>query len=228
MSAPFQQYDQTSRKMGIAVAIAALIAILASNATGPAIWLHYLFKPLSTLLILAQVWLTASPVSSRYRSLLIVGLALSTCGDIFLMLPATVLASGFMCGLGSFLVAHLFFLRALTLDARLFGKPQAPVVYAAIGLINLLILWPTLPADLRIPVTVYLVCLTAMAAQAASRWLTLGTTSSSLAACGGALFVLSDTIIAYDRFSHPVALAAVWILGSYYAALWLLALSARQ
>lgn len=214
-----------SRIIAAGVAVSGLIAILAANATGASIWLHYLFKPLTTLLILAWVWRSANPVNQRYKTMVMAGIVLSACGDIFLMLPPAVFALGFICGLASFLVAHLLFLRALTSDAPLLNKPVAPLVYALIGAINMAILWSGLPAELHVPVPVYLLCLAAMASQAASRWLTLKTAASRLAACGGALFFLSDTLIAYDRFNHPIAAAGFWILSSYYTAIWLIALS---
>jgi uncharacterized membrane protein YhhN len=216
------------RIIAAGVAVSGLLAILGANATGASIWLHYLCKPLTTLLILAWVWLIADPVSGRYKTMIMAGIVLSALGDIFLMLPPAVFALGFICGLASFLVAHLLFLRALTSDVPLFGKPQALLIYAVIGAINLAILWSGLPADLHVPVPVYLLCLAAMAAQAASRWLTLKTKASCMAACGGALFFLSDTLIAYDRFSQPIAFASVWILASYYTAIWLIALSADK
>ena len=209
--------------IGVCVALAALIAIAGSYAADGAIWLHYIFKPLATLLILLSVWRTATPVGQRYRVMVMAGIVLSACGDVFLMLPPAVFAAGFIAGLGSFLVAHLLFLRALTSDAPLFGKPWAPLFYLVIGLTNLVVLWSGVPAQLHVPVPLYLLCLSAMAAQAASRWLTLNSRASGLAALGGALFFLSDTLIAYDRFNHPLAGASVWILGSYYSALWLIA-----
>jgi uncharacterized membrane protein YhhN len=213
------------RRLAAGIVVAASIAILAAGNSGAAIWLHYVCKPLATLLILAWAWRTNNPVNARYRAMVLAGIVLSVCGDIFLMLPASVFTSGFICGLGSFLIAHLLFLRALTSDTALFGKPQALLAFAAIGAINMAILWPGLPQDLQLPILVYVACLTSMAAQASSRWLDLHTPASRLAACGGALFFLSDTLIAYDRFDRPIMAAEVWILGTYYAALWLIAAS---
>jgi len=217
--------ETTRRILTVGIVASGLIATLAAQAAGEAIWLHYIFKPLTTLLILTLVWRIANPVTPRYRNMVMAGIVLSTFGDVFLMLPPAVLAAGFICGLASFLVAHLFFLRAFTSDVPLLRKVLAPLLYAGIGAINLIILWSGLPAELHVPVPVYLLCLGAMAAQAASRWLTLNTAASRLAACGAALFFLSDTLIAYDRFDHPISGAEFWILGSYYSALWLIALS---
>ena len=44
-------------------------------------------------------------------------------------------------------------------------------------------------------------------------------------AVGGALFVLSDSLLAWDRFGSGLPAAALLVLASYYAALWCIARS---
>lgn len=208
-----------------ALFLSALLAIAGASVGGDALWLHYLFKPLATMLAWFSAWRTTRPVSPAYRSAVLAGLALSLCGDVFLMLPTPVLPLGFELGLASFLVAHLFFLRALTRDAGLFRKPLPLVLLLLASCVNLAVLWPTIGAALRIPVLAYLICLVAMTAQAASRALTLGTRGSRLAALGGLFFLLSDTTLAFNKFHAPVPASALLVLGTYYAALYLLARS---
>ncbi|MGB3381907.1 MAG: lysoplasmalogenase family protein, partial [Rhodanobacter sp.] len=48
------------------------------------------------------------------------------------------------------------------------------------------------------------------------------------AAIGGALFMLGDSLLAWDRFHGALPLAAVWVLGSYYAAVWFIARSVAR
>ncbi len=65
----------------------------------------YLFKPLTTsLIILTALWLPDA-VPQPYKVLVVTGLAYSLAGDIFLMLPS----DRFIFGLGSFLVAHILY-----------------------------------------------------------------------------------------------------------------------
>ena len=216
------------RLLPYAIALAALGAIISAGAEGNLIWLHYICKPLATLLILASVWRAGNAPSARYRQAIMIGIAFSACGDIFLMLPESLMPSGFLFGLGSFLIAHLFFLRALTADAKWFGKRLVLPAFAAVGAINLAILWPGLTTDLRVPVLVYVTCLIAMTSQAVSRFLTVRTIASGFAAFGGVIFLLSDTLIAYNRFHARIIFASTCILVTYYAALWLIAKSARS
>lgn len=205
------------------IAASAAQAIIGAGASNAGIWLHYVFKPLTTLLILLRIRAIGNPVNARYRRAVLTGVALSLVGDIFLMLPASVLPAGFMLGLVSFLIAHLFFLRALSSDVGLFARPGVIIVFLLVGAVNLAILWPGLAASLKIPVVAYMLCLIAMTSQAAIRYLQLRTRGSRLAAIGGMLFMLSDTILAYNKFYLPVPASALLILVTYYAAVFLIA-----
>lgn len=211
--------------MSWAILASALLAIAGSVLGGEAIWLHYLFKPLTTMLLWGMVWRAAAADRAPYRKAILAALLLSLCGDVFLMLPMKV---GFELGLASFLIAHLFFLRAFTRDAPLFGKRLPLILLLALSLANLLVLWPGVGPGLQIPVVAYMLCLVAMTAQAVSRGLSLGTADGKLAAAGGIAFLISDTTLAYNKFHAPVPASALLVLGSYYAALYLIALSVRQ
>jgi uncharacterized membrane protein YhhN len=144
---------------------------------------------------------------------------------VFLMLP---MRFGFELGLASFLVAHLFFLRAFTRDAPLFGRRLPLILLLALSAANLLVLWPGVGTGLQLPVLAYMLCLVAMTAQAVSRAFTLGTADGKLAACGGIAFLISDTTLAYNKFHAPVPASALLVLGTYYAALYLIALSVKS
>lgn len=207
------------------IAASGLLAIIGAGANGASIGLHYVFKPLATILIFVSAWQIRNPVNPRYRRAVLAGIALSLCGDVFLMLPKDVLPAGFLLGLSSFLIAHLFFLRAFTSDARLFGKPLVVLGLLLVGGANLFVLWPGLAPALKGPVLVYMLCLLAMVAQAIGRHLQWRQHGSRLAAFGGVLFLLSDTLLAYNKFYAPIPLSALWILSTYYTALFLIARS---
>jgi uncharacterized membrane protein YhhN len=44
-------------------------------------------------------------------------------------------------------------------------------------------------------------------------------------AIGGALFVLSDSLLAWDRFAAPLPFVSLWVLSSYWGAQWCIARS---
>ena len=191
-------------------------------------YLHYLFKPLTTLAIfsLARQFLPA--LSQAYRQAILTGMVFSLCGDIFLMLPANLLKQGFLLGLLSFLCAHVCFLRAFCSDCRFAAKPPVFLLIATLGIVNLYILWPGFPAAMQIPVLAYVCLLLCMTAQAVSRKLHLHTAESKLAALGGLSFMLSDSLLAYNKFYTPIAHSPLLILSSYYLALWLIANSVKS
>jgi hypothetical protein len=63
----------------------------------------------------------------------------------------------------------------------------------------------------------------AMGAQATGRALQRRDRASAAVAAGAVLFMLSDTLLALDRFVAPLPLAPLAILGSYFAAQLLIA-----
>jgi len=129
---------------------------------------------------------------------------------------------GFLPGLVSFLLAHVAYLVAFTREQRLAAWPMAFVTYALVAGLILWRLWPGVPATLQIPVAAYVLCLAAMAAQAAVLW-RRGADRGALLALGGALFVASDALLATNKFAGPLPLASLWILGTYWSAQWCIA-----
>lgn len=207
-----------------AVAAAALVSAALAIAAGIGLlpsWLLFVFKPLTTLLILLHAARRqgASPLARRW---VMAGLLLSLCGDVALLWPER----GFVPGLVCFLLAHAAYLLAFTRPVRLAARVAPFVAYAAIAGGILSLLWPGVPAALRPPVAVYVVFLAAMAAQAAVVWLTAparGDVPAGGLAAGGALFVLSDALLATNRFHAALPASALWILASYWAAQWCIA-----
>ncbi|MBN9138823.1 MULTISPECIES: lysoplasmalogenase [unclassified Phyllobacterium] len=202
-------------------AIAAVAAIASALLGTDGRWLHYVSKPLATALLLLLVVQTANPVSKRYQWAIAAGLVFSLCGDIFLMLPQDLFVAGLIC----FLITHCAYIVALTGDVRL---GAVPLTFAACALLALAIvwgLWSSLPAELKLPVTVYAAVLAAMGAQAISRAQHLATSPARLAGVGGMLFLASDTLLAYGKFRFAMPLGPLWVLGTYYAAQWFIARS---
>ncbi|HKR76176.1 MAG TPA: lysoplasmalogenase [Rhodanobacter sp.] len=187
-------------------------------------WLHWIAKPLATALILALAWRAWPAVSARYRRCVLAGIACSLAGDVFLMLPGDL----FVPGLLAFLAGHLCFLAALLGDSRL-AVPAWPLLAClAYGVVNLVLLWGAIGAPLRVPVIVYVAVLATMGGQAWARSRAKqGDASARLAARGALLFMLSDSVLAWDRFRGPLPLASLWVLAAYYLALWWIACSVQ-
>ena len=205
-----------------ATAISALLAVAAAPWALGAPWMAFVFKPLTTLLVVAHAWPRGrdAPLARRW---VLAGLVLSLAGDVALLWPR----EGFLPGLVAFLLAHLAYLAAFTRGQPL-ARPAWPfAAYAVVAAAILGVLWSGVPAGLRLPVAAYVICLVSMAAQAAVVWRgargTPAARRAGLLATGGALFVTSDALLAVNRFMAPLPAAALWILASYWAAQWCIA-----
>jgi len=192
----------------------ALAAIAASMGLAPFIVLA-VCKPLTTLLVLVHA-LSRGGASAATRRVAL-GLVLSLAGDVALLWPER----GFVPGLVAFLLAHAAYLVAFTREARLAARPAPFIVYALAAGGILSWLWPGVPAALRLPVSAYVLFLSAMAAQAAV--VAVMSRGAVVLAAGGALFMVSDALLATNKFGGGVPLAPVFILGTYWAAQWCIA-----
>jgi len=182
--------------------------------------LRYIFKPLTTLLIILLAVLQEPQVSEYYKYLIITGLIFSLAGDVFLMLPK----DRFIAGLGSFFVAHLFFILAFAGDFGPYwgwGYLIPLILYVAIFL---KILLPH-TKKMTIPVIAYVLVLLVFLWQASGRGYILGGNSPALAFFGAVLFVASDSILAYDRFVKGFKFATFFIMLTYWLAQVFIALS---
>src|SRR5581483_3314723 len=177
----------------------------------------YIAKPLTTtLLIVAAALAHGDPA---YQRPILAGLLFSLAGDIFLMLPR----DHFIAGLISFLIAHIAFLNGTRLGQR--PLLALPLLLAALAVLTLL--WSRL-GPLRIPVVVYVAALTTMAWQALVRAAAMPSAFTMMAAIGACLFVVSDGVLAIDRFRIRFRAAQAVIMSTYVAAQALIAISVWQ
>jgi uncharacterized membrane protein YhhN len=156
------------------------------------------------------------PVSNTYKVWMWIALVFGWLGDLLLMY-AHEGSQYFLGGLGSFLVGHLAYLY-LFFQLRKQGRtPWQPwVLLMALIILGgmLWLLWPGL-GGLKIPVLVYGLVLSGMAVSAAH---TGGGLHSAMLGIGGFLFLLSDAMIAINKFSMPIVGAHWWIMLTYILA----------
>lgn len=153
----------------------------------------------SVCLFLILMVFTASGATDRIRILLMIALLFSMGGDIFLAVDRE---QFFVFGLASFLLAHLAYSALFIM--RPADHPQAAGRLAIQGLLLILtatmaiLLRPVL-GGLKIPVFFYIAAITVMGLAACrSRfhpWLVIP---------GALSFILSDSIIAIDKFLMPI------------------------
>lgn len=164
-------------------------------------------KPLPALLLLAYA------LASGRGSLLAVALLFCAGADVALDLDGL-----FVLGVVLFGLAHVCF---LVLFVQRGSRLRAPVVlaYLVVWVLVMWWLWPSL-GDLRLQLAGYSLLVTAMAVLAAGlNWRT---------GLGGALFVVSDTLIAAGLAERSVVpQQGVVVMVTYFAALFFLVTGVR-
>ncbi len=178
----------------------------------------YIFKPLTMVFILL-IAIMQGEAAPFYKYAVIAGLACALVGDILLMLP-----DHFVAGLAAFLIAHLFYITAFTLGMGLGGSWWSLALLAVYGGAVYRFLAPAL-GPLKTPVSIYMAVILIMTWQAWTRWSYTGQINALLAFIGAILFVISDSVLAADRFRGPYLWARALNLTTYFAAQWLLARS---
>lgn len=175
--------------------------------------LFQMAKPLALLALMYGAW-SASHLQPQVQKWLVRALGLSWVGDVLLLYP-----SMFLPGLVAFLAAHVCYIVLLSRDAPWLHSRRALAVFMSIAaLVFVLLDQHGLPADLRVPVAAYVLVIATMAAQAWGRAKHLGTAGSHWLAWGSVLFMLSDTLLAVDKFVSPLPVAGLWVLTTYYLA----------
>jgi uncharacterized membrane protein YhhN len=182
-------------------------------------FLHYAFKPLTMIMIISLAWerMTGSP--AVYSYFIFAGLCVSLFGDVFLMLQPKY----FRPGLLAFLAAQVLYCVAFGWSLGAVSFSPLLIILAYAGLV-FLFLYKSL-GKYRWPVLLYILAISVMAWLAVSRHLGLLETRSLLAMIGALLFLFSDSINAVNRFKKSFDAAQVLILGTYFAAQALFALS---
>ena len=189
--------------------------------------LHFFCKPLTMLIAMAWVYLRASQVRAleRFDWLLMAALAASMAGDVFLMLPG----GYFIPGLASFLVAHLFYIALFRQGIKRFPSRRALLIAMTVGAAMYAWVWGGLTDPvLKVAVAAYVGVISLMVAQAIGRATVLRDTDSRAVALGACVFMLSDSLIAINRFVQPLPIVSLWVLTTYYAAQILMVRNARS
>lgn len=199
-------------------------------------WLIYLSKPLLVSILSIYFYLNApNNFFSRY---LLLGFIFSVGGDTLLMFNEN--ASGgqlfFIFGLSSFLVAHLMYLIAFMIFPErekgiLYQKPWLFLFFLFYLIGNILFLWPHLPKVIDIAVVIYCICIIGMATAAFNLWNRVERSILIWLLLGVILFVISDSLIALNKFTPFAAyipLPRLSIMITYLASQLLICLTGIQ
>lgn len=185
--------------------------------------LHTFCKPAIMIMLGLYYWASQRSATEPLSIPLIIAILFSCAGDILLMQKSD--EKFFMFGLGAFLVAHLFYILTLR-QHRLENSPEAlhglqkirfafPVILAGTGLVA--ILYGHL-GGLKVPVIVYATVITVMVLNALFRFGRTNTLSFAMVFGGAILFMISDSLLAINKFLESMPMAGFWVMSTYIGA----------
>ena len=177
--------------------------------------------PVVSLIIMILSEKDKSAQHKSYKRLIIAGLFFSMAGDSCLVWRVKL----FIPGLLFFAIAHVCYV--LANGFKPFGSGATAVSCALIGCFTYAYLYPAISDPvMKYMVLLYSVLIFAMGWRTAARaqlHVNLGTMCGFL---GALIFVISDFIIAFDKWKMKLDKASFWIMMTYYSAQLLISLSA--
>ena len=187
--------------------------------------LSFCTKPL--LMPLLALWLLAESAGIRLslRSGWLIGLGFSTLGDVLLMFEGGLF---FLLGLSAFLLAHVSYIGSIVVGLRerrgfLLRNPVWILPFLLYPIFMLYALWSGIPEAMRIPVAIYALVISSMAQAVANLRSSLDDNTFRTMMAGALLFVLSDSLLAINKFGQTFAGAHVAIITTYILGQYLLA-----
>lgn len=188
--------------------------------------LVYIFKPLSTLIVIAIALLSLGLPNARpaFTAWVTVGLVLSLGGDVALMFRT---ARWFLIGVVFFALAQVVYAIGFTLPNGLHVQDLATgAVLLAVAAAVYAYLRPGL-GKMKGPVIVYMLVISLMVNRALSALFgtAFNPTQAWVLSAGAVLFFLSDLLLAINRFRRPFRLERLGLY-LYYGGQALIALSA--
>jgi uncharacterized membrane protein YhhN len=186
---------------------------------------RYFTKPLLMPLLMLAYFFEVKRLG-LFSGTLLMGLFFSWAGDILLMFESF---NGFFFigGLLSFLTAHLLYIRyfyktSSLNEPYLKSRPVMLIAIVAYVIELMYILWPYL-GEMKVPVVIYGSVIGLMLAFALWQIGKLDKKAASLFVAGAAFFVLSDSLLAINKFRSSFAYAGAAIMFTYCLAQYLLA-----
>lgn len=160
------------------------------------------------------------------RRILLNALIFSWIGDLILIF-ADIAEIYFILGLVSFLIAHITYcvlfnkqiIGEIQINKVLFGLGSLVIAFYLTAII--LVLMPNL-GDLKIPVIVYAAVISTMLLFAFNGYLIWKKPGALYIFLGAITFVISDSILAFDKFHAPIEKSSFFIMLSYLVAQYLI------
>jgi len=184
-------------------------------------WVYGIAKGLTTVLVLLLA--SSNRQISRLGARVLTALFFCLLGDIALLWE-----SGFLIGLGFFLIAHLLFIRAFIARFKIKFHWIAIAIATILAITTLYFIWPNVSGILQIAILSYVLVIGLMSSLSMSIALIKRSKTRLQLGLGGLLFMISDAFLGINAFAIPIPFASILILTTYWGAITSLAIAARE
>ncbi len=179
-------------------------------------WLEKITKPLLMIVMIIYFVSSLTTVSSGLKKWIIAALAFSWLGDVLLMFQQG-RPVFFLLGLSAFLIAHLFyifFFHRVRVNEQVKSRWWLPAVVVVYYAVLIAVLYPKL-GDMKVPVPVYGIVISFMLLLALHMLFIKNSKAGQLMMAGAVLFILSDSVLAINKFYQPFEAAGLAVMLTY-------------
>lgn len=188
-------------------------------------WLNYPIKPLILIWITVCFLLETKP--QPYRWLVILAFFFSWVGDVLLMMSSKNELL-FFAGVGGFFLSQITYIQVFRRFSIQNGKgfiarkPIRALPFLVYLVVIYIILYPSLEGIMKPVVAVYAVALIGMSIAAFNRKGLMETGSFQILFMGSVFFVISDSLLAINKFAAPIPYEGILVMGTYMIAQYLI------
>lgn len=176
--------------------------------------LHYFTKPLIVISLLIFFFTQSKHLPKTTRTPMILALVFSLIGDIALLFDG-LNPNYFMIGLASFLFAHVIYIFVFLKQRDPRKSPMSFMVAMMVYATLLFYILKDGLGELLLPVIIYMMVILSMSTTAFLRLKHPDNTSYNWVFIGALLFMMSDSILAVDKFYQPLTLSSISIMLTY-------------
>lgn len=185
--------------------------------------LEFVCKPLLLLIVSSWFYFNSRRVGDRFTLLVQAGLFFSLLGDIALMF-AYLDDFNFIIGLGAFFIAQLCYAFAFIQNIADVGGGEGllvpSLISVGVGTYAFFYGWDLMPhveEGLGLPVVAYIAAIALMSIAASFRWKRTYPRSFWMVLSGALVLILSDSVLAWDRFRTPIEWSPLLVMVPYAA-----------
>lgn len=183
--------------------------------------MQYIIKPLILLSLIVFFWRQSDNFNTTVRIITLLALLFSLSGDILLMFDDKS-ANYFTAGLVAFLLAHVMYILVFNKNKN----SKKPSTFFAISLLiygaGLFYILKDHLNDMLVPVVIYMIVILCMAFTASRRKGNVSKNSYNLILIGAIFFIVSDSLIAIDKFYTQIPFSRIFIMFTYALAQYLI------